>query len=43
MSGNVSEWVWDGYGLFGRNTDPTGSKNPKVRVTRGGAFQVRQN
>lgn len=40
MSGNVSEWVWDGYGLYSKGThiDPTGSKNPKIRVTRGGAF-----
>ena len=40
MSGNVSEWVWDGYGLYSEETrkDPTGSKNPKVRVTRGGGF-----
>lgn len=40
MSGNVSEWVWDGYGMYSEHfvQDPTGSKNPKIRVSRGGGF-----
>ena len=40
MSGNVAEWVWDGYGMYQENfvQNPKGSGNPKVRVSRGGGF-----
>ena len=40
MSGNVAEWVWDGYGMYTNREqeDPEGSKNPKIRVSRGGGF-----
>ena len=40
MSGNVCEWVWDRYGPYAtqaENTDPTGPKDGKFRVQRGGS------
>jgi hypothetical protein len=43
MSGNVAEWVQDGYGAYpsGPSVDPTGSSNGPMRVLRGGAYLSR--
>ena len=39
MSGNVSEWVWDGYTPYlGNGTNPKGVQSSK-KVIRGGHFQ----
>jgi sulfatase modifying factor 1 len=40
MSGNVWEWVWDGYGDYTSGTvvNPTGEKSPEYRVARGGSW-----
>ena len=41
-SGNVSEWVWDGFGVYptGSQVDPTGpSEGFELRVVRGGGWQ----
>jgi formylglycine-generating enzyme required for sulfatase activity len=40
MSGNVWEWVWDGYAAYGAGTvvDPTGPEQPSIRVLRGGCW-----
>jgi formylglycine-generating enzyme required for sulfatase activity len=40
MTGNVWEWVWDGYGPYESGTivDPTGVKSPSDRVLRGGSW-----
>jgi formylglycine-generating enzyme required for sulfatase activity len=40
MLGNVWEWVWDGFGLYGSQpvTDPLGASNEARRVIRGGGF-----
>jgi formylglycine-generating enzyme required for sulfatase activity len=43
LYGNVSEWCWDNYGEYPRNsvTDPTGALARDLRVTRGGSFSDR--
>ena len=39
MSGNVSEWVWDGYTPYlGNATNPKGVRSSK-KVIRGGHFR----
>jgi formylglycine-generating enzyme required for sulfatase activity len=40
MTGNVYEWVWDGYGGYSADSriDPVGSPNPSEKVLRGCAF-----
>lgn len=41
MCGNVAEWCGDWYGLYtekGPDENPTGPKNGRVRVVRGGAW-----
>lgn len=40
MHGNVSEWVWDGYGEYDvtHSENPTGAVNSTRRVYRGGAW-----
>ena len=40
MSGNVYEWVWDGYNRYssGSQIDPTGSTASSTRVSRGGSY-----
>lgn len=40
MSGNVSEWVWDLWGVYGggAETDPVGPDSGPVRVERGGSW-----
>ncbi|MAO83759.1 MAG: hypothetical protein CMH50_07735 [Myxococcales bacterium] len=40
MSGNVWEWVWDGYGPYAKGIikDPTGHQMSEGRVIRGGAW-----
>jgi formylglycine-generating enzyme required for sulfatase activity len=40
MSGNVWEWVWDGYGPYGGGTsvDPSGPSAASSRVFRGGGW-----
>ena len=42
MSGNVWEWVWDGYAEFEDipQIDPTGAEGKQLRVKRGGSWQV---
>ena len=40
MSGNVWEWVWDGYEAISTGEaidNPTGEKNSKYRIRRGGS------
>jgi len=41
MYGNVSEWCWDGHGIYtaGPVSDPTGFAAGKMHVLRGGAFE----
>ena len=38
MHGNVSEWCWDWYGVYGTSarTDPMGASSGDRRITRGG-------
>lgn len=40
MHGNVSEWVWDYYGVYDTEpqTDPTGAETGTLRVYRGGGW-----
>ena len=39
MSGNVWQWVWDGFGAYpGDVADPTGSDTGSYRVLRGGSW-----
>lgn len=40
MHGNVSEWVWDYYGVYGteEQADPTGPDTGSLRVYRGGGW-----
>ena len=40
MSGNVSEWCQDYYGLYSEEdqTNPTGPASGEERITRGGCF-----
>ena len=41
VSGNVAEWVWDRYGLYGAAevVDPLGSDAGNQRVVRGGSWR----
>ncbi len=45
MSGNVSEWCWDGYDVYYKNsqTDPTGNGASGARVFRGGSWNEGDN
>ena len=47
MSGNVWEWVWDGYGSYAKNkklhVNPTGNNNNPQRVLRGGSWLSNPN
>jgi sulfatase modifying factor 1 len=45
MSGNVSEWVWDGYGAYPAQPqrDPRGPPIAAGRVHRGGAWNMDRN
>jgi len=42
MSGNVWEWVWDGYGTYPKTRrlikDPTGQANTPLKVLKGGSW-----
>ena len=40
MSGNVTEWCWDGYGDYEESkiVDPTGDASSSVRARRGGGW-----
>lgn len=40
MHGNVSEWVWDYYGVYSTEaqTDPTGAESGTLKVYRGGGW-----
>jgi uncharacterized repeat protein (TIGR02543 family) len=40
MHGNVREWCWDRYGIYGSGaqTDPTGAVSGSYRVERGGSW-----
>lgn len=40
MHGNVGEWVWDYYGVYGteEQTDPAGAESGTLRVYRGGGW-----
>ena len=39
MSGNVSEWIWDGFADYPlSSTDPVGAIDGETRVVRGGAW-----
>ena len=40
MHGNVSEWCWDRYGIYGTQpqTDPAGPETGRNRVARGGGW-----
>ena len=40
MSGNVWEWVWDGYGPYPKETvkDPVGHRGSEGKVIRGGSW-----
>jgi hypothetical protein len=42
MHGNVSEWVWDRYGPYPKEslTDPKGPGTGKMRIRRGGSFEI---
>ena len=42
MSGNVREWIWDGYGEYSARTsvDPTGNNTTSRRVNRGGSWYL---
>ncbi len=45
MHGNVSEWVWDRYGIYGhpRSEDGGGHQTSAERVIRGGSFNQRSD